>query len=637
MIDLQKNKGAVVAFFAIAGFLLYLSGLKAPWYFDDFPNIVNNPLVTDLGRAFAGIFQQRGVAFLTFAINHALTGMDPLWFRLTNITLHIGAALLVWRILTRIYDETSFIPLFGGLLFLVHPLQTQVVTYIVQRMAGMAAFFFLLAIFLYLRAREAEGGRKIASYSWYGGALLCAALAIWSKQNTIVIPVILLLVDYAIVDKEKFSFLPSLRRTLPFFLIAALAAWMQLSASSNMMHEMSVRAQVYTDFSSTGREAAGSGADDALLASTPWRYLATELYVLWVYVKLFFFPVGQALDYSWRIVDHIFNVKTVMAAIGFVLSFASIHYFRLWNRRLIFGLAWIVLTLALESSIIPLDPIYEHRMYLPIFGAFIVVQELLFSRISPKTGGWIAAGILLAFSGLTVKRNAQWADPVEFWSANALQTPGSARVLMNVAKAYQDRGDETQSQEWARKSQKLKAEESRSLTKLGLTALQQGHTDEARQWFDRALQINAYDPFANSYLGGIYLKSGQESFGLAMLENAVQLAPESPICLQNLAVAYDLVGRRQDAEKIYLRGLAINPENSQMLLALGVLFDETGRSAPGQELLRRALAQNPEDARVIYYYGLAALHAGDGATYRVALDQLQHLDRNYFAKLANQK
>lgn len=633
-IEMQKNKRALVALFCVAGFLLYLSGLKAPWYFDDFSNIVNNPLVTDPARAFAAILQPRGVAFFSFAINHALTGMDPVWFRLTNIAFHIGAALLVWRILSRIYDEASYIPLVGGLLFLVHPLQTQAVTYIVQRMAGMAAFFFLLSVYLYLRGREAEGGRKVGWYGWYGGALLCAALSIWTKQNTIVIPIIILLVDYAIVDRENFSFLRSLRRSAPFFLISALAVWKQLSVSDDMMYEMSVKAQVHADFSPNGKEAAGAmPGRDSLLATTPQRYLATELFVFWMYIKLFFLPIGQALDYSWRIVDHVLNVKTVAAAVGFVLSFTIIQYFRLWNRRLIFGLAWILLTLALESSIIPLDPIFEHRMYLPVFGAFIMVQELLFSKIPAKTVLWIMAVVLLVFSGLTVKRNALWADPVAFWHDNAKKVPDSARVLEGLARAYDERGDKSNAQIWYEKSFILKAKEARSLTQLGITAMQQGDIDQARQWFDRALQINANDPLANSYFGIIYINAGQQGFGLSMLENAVRLAPENQTCLQNLAVAYDMVGRRQDAENVYLRALAKNPTNVQILLALGVLLDETGRSAQGLELLRRAQEQSPEDVKVVYYYGRVARHAGDETAYRAALDRLQRLDRNYFLKL----
>lgn len=626
MADYVKNRYAVAALFCTVGFLVYLSGLNAPWYFDDYPNIVNNPLVADPGRAFAGILKPRGVVIFSFAVNNALTGLDPLWFRLVNILLHIGAALLVWRILTRIYGD-AFIALFGGLLFLVHPLQTQAVTYVVQRMALLSACFFLLSVYLYLRGRDAAAREQGKPFRWVTAALLCAVLSIWSKQSAIFLPLILLFADYAVVDQQTFSLSSSLRRTAPFFLVSA-AAVLQQFLTADMAGELTVKAQVvYMDVAANAGTSGVQGAP-------PLRYLATELIAFWVYIKLFFLPIGQALDYSWRMVEQIFNGATLAATIGFVLIFSAITYFRLWTRRLIFGLAWIVLTLALESSFIPLDPIYEHRMYLPFLGAFMVVQELLFSRIPWKAGSWVALCVLLVFSGLTVRRNAQWSDPVELWGDNARRIPGSARIMVNLAKAYQSRGDKVQAQHWHEQAMTLNAKEARELTKLGMSALQRSETEKAQHFFDRALQLNSNDPLANSFLGGIYLKAGQEGFGLALLKKAVQLAPESQICLQNLAVAYELVGRKIEAESIYRQAVALNPQNASMLLGLGVLLDETKRSAAGLEMLQRAQAAAPDDAKILFYLGVVALHAGDNGTYQMALGRLQQRDRNYYEKLS---
>lgn len=626
-----KNKCTIAGFFIMTGLLLYLSGLKAPWYFDDFRNIVNNPLMYDLSRALADIFKPRGVAMLSFAVNNALTGMDPTWFRLTNILLHIGAALLSWRILTRIYGE-SFIALTGGLLFLVHPLQTQAVTYIVQRMAGMAAFFFLLAVYLYIRSRESQGEKRAGEYCYYVGALFCAVLAIWTKQNTIILPLAVLLVDYTFVDRENFSLSKSLRRVAPFLLITGMAILQQFYSQPDVLTTFNAKAQTYTEMMN-GREVSTTAPANSFSDAMPLRYFATELIAFWLYIKLFFLPVGQMLDYSWPIVEKVFNWKTIAATTAFALVFAIIQRFHLWNRRLVFGIAWIILTLALESTFIPLDPIFEHRMYLPLLGSFIVAYELIFSRIPARTAAGFAVVILLIFSVLTVSRNALWSDPVAFWHDNAQKVPQSTRIMSNLAKAYYDQGDHANAEHWYIKA--LKDEDPNSLVGLGSIRIQQGRTTEARDFFERALRKDANDPLTHSYLGTIYFQAGKVTEGLTMLEHAVKLAPRNQTCLSNLAVAYDLAGRRIEAETTYRQALSINPRNTQILLGLGVLLDETGRSAQGLEVLRQALEADPTNTKMVYYFGIVAFHAGDQINYRLALDRLQLQDRNYFKKLEN--
>lgn len=635
------NKILVTFIFVLLGVLLYQGAFTAPWYLDDGNSIVSNPLVADLERAFAGIFRPRGVAYFSFAVNYSFAGMSPYWFRLTNVAFHIGAALLVWRLLARLYPA-PLVSLLGGLLYLVHPLQTQTVTYIVQRLAGMAAFFFLLSIYLYIRGRES--GERRSTFCWQAGALLCAVLAIWTKQNTIFLPVVILLVDYAVVDQQNFSWRRSVWRVVPFFLVSVTAFLQQFYASTETLAALNVQAIAYTVTApgGDGSAMAGSLVKSSVIDVMPLRYFATELIVFWLYVKLFFLPFGQMLDYSWPIVDKVLNFKTFVATAGWLFTFATIHYYRLWNRRVVFGFLWIFLTLALESSFIPLDPVFEHRMYLPFFGAIIVTYELFFRKIPVRVAGRIAAIVLLVFSILTVQRNALWVDPIAFWRDNAQKVPKSTRVMLILAKAYLDQGDYAHAEEWYTKALNIesinshpraKKRSSNPLNALGSIRLQQGRKDEALLYFERALQNDPDNSHANLNLGKLYLDSGQMEKALALLEHANKIDPLNRVTLNYLLEAYTRSGNETEAERLYRRALSANPRNDQMRIALGLLLDKTGRSAEGLEVLRLVLEQYPEEARYFYHYGIIALHAGDEKAYHFASDRLKDLSTIFFDKL----
>lgn len=618
----------IAGLFLLLGFALYFSGLHAPWYFDDFRNIVNNPLVRNPGQALSEIYRPRGVAFLSFALNQAIGGMEPASFRLVNILLHTSAAILVWRLLCRVFRTSALLPVAGGLLFLAHPVQTQAVTYIVQRLAGMAGCFFLLAVYLYMRAREAEtSDEEWRRRGWHAGALVAFALALWTKQNTIVLPLVLLCLDYCLLDRERFDLRASLLRALPYFAIALLAVAQLAMSNGQIVELLSAKAQVYTERLAGGAAGSGGGA-------MPLRYFATELIVLWLYIKLLFFPLGQMLDYSWPVVTSVWNWRSALALLGFIALFFAGRRLHLWNRRSGFGVAWIILTLAVESSFLPLDPVYEHRLYLPMFGVVIVALEI-FSRWCPARQQLpVLAAALLLLAGLTVSRNALWADPVAFWSDNLAKVPTSSRVMSNLGQAYQSRGDYAAAAEILQRSLALTPGDAIATAGVGNALLHLGRLAEARAAFEQALRLDADNALANSYLGGLYAIAGEIVRAIPLLQRAVTLEPGNSTYLQNLAVGLDLAGRRSEAESVYRQGMALFPEQSSFLLGLGVLLDETGRSQAALPILARGLEVAPGDVKIHYYYGVAALHAGDQEGYRRALDELRRLDLSLYTKLS---
>ncbi|NTU60416.1 MAG: tetratricopeptide repeat protein, partial [Deltaproteobacteria bacterium] len=185
---------------ALLGVLVYAHTLHAPWYLDDHSSILANDAVRNLGEAFSVALEgDRGLTNLTFALNFALGGVRVAGYHLVNIALHLAVSCLTYLLLKRVFPGRRDLALGGSLLFVCHPVQTQAVTYVVQRMTTLSALFFFLGLYLYVRALErglpAPRGGSGAAKLRYAGALLCGAAAVLVKQNTAVLPVALLLFE----------------------------------------------------------------------------------------------------------------------------------------------------------------------------------------------------------------------------------------------------------------------------------------------------------------------------------------------------------------------------------------------------------------------------------------------------------
>ena len=133
----------VIAGIVLLGSILYSNTLHVPWYMDDINNILDNQAVHSLGEAWQALFTSaRGFVNLTFAVNYALGGDNVVGFHVVNIAIHLLTSCLVFLLLKRVFRRNGLFAVGGALIFLAHPLQTQAVTYIVQRATGLAALFF---------------------------------------------------------------------------------------------------------------------------------------------------------------------------------------------------------------------------------------------------------------------------------------------------------------------------------------------------------------------------------------------------------------------------------------------------------------------------------------------------------------
>ena len=579
----------VFTLLAFLGAALYSNTLQVPWYFDDFPSIVDQPTIRNLDLAFQNLLAGRGLATLTFALNYHFGGIDTTGYHLVNILTHIITSGLVFLILKRVWKDTLLLPFFGALIFLIHPLQTQAVTYIVQRMTSLSGLFFLLAIYLFLHANTIlQGGSRLMSarhVCFYGLSLLCGALAVMIKQNAAVLPAALFLIEFFFPTVPRKSCWKLGVYLLPFVIVPL---WIGLS-------------QLVLPVLGGGAHQAITGTQSLVGSGpiTPMYYLVTEFTVFWIYIKLLFWPVGQALDYSYPIVKRLLSWPNFLA-FGGLLGLIALAVTLYRRRPLIsFGIAWFFLTLSVESTIIPLDPVFEHRLYIPMLGFVVVLIDLLANRLSRKVLIISLTVLSLSLAACTWQRNALWNDPVAFYEDNLDKAPWSERVNSALARTY----------------------------------IESGRYDDALVVLKRGLKINPYNVKLNDNLGTLYDLTGSPKQAIEALGQAIKYDPGYYRSYLNLGVVY--AGQKEWVAAIeqYEKAINLKFEYDKAHYNLGVAYYMQGRLQESLQEFKIASDLVPENALALYNLASVSIELGRVDSARVILPRLAQLDAGLFREL----
>lgn len=595
----------VVLLLLLAAVLPYLNTLDAPWYFDDSNNIYENPLVRDLPRALRGVLQERGVAMLTFALNHRLGGVDPTGYHLVNIAIHAGCVVAVWLLLCRLCADCRRWPLIGALLFAVHPLQTQAVTYVVQRMTSLSALFFIGAVCAYLAHLDASGWRR---RTFYGLALCSGALAVLTKENTAVLPVVLLLAERYFRPGRGWR--AQLTGLVPFCLAPLWKA-----------AEMLVLPHWRGDVAASLHHA---GQLQETLSVTPLHYLFTEFSVIYYYFRLLVWPVGQVLDYGWPVVDSVWNVTSLASLAGLVLLWTVAWRLRARRPLLSFGIAWFFLALGVESSVIPLDPIFEHRLYLPMVGFVLVVLDLL-RDLSWRRVRIAIVAVLPLLAVLTWQRNALWSNHVTFLEDNLRKRPGNVRVMVMLGNAYAENGRPEEGQRLLEQAMRLSDQYDFAYTGIGKILIDQGRGGEAIPTLMRGAERFPRSVKMHEYLGIAYGQVGEMEQALNHFRQALQLDPEDASLYTNIGVAYAWRGEHRQAAEFFERSIALAPDSEKALFNYASTLFALGDRRKAFTVLRQVVALNPANADAQYGLGTLALEFGSREEAVAARDALRQL------------
>jgi tetratricopeptide (TPR) repeat protein len=535
--------------FLILGALIYSNTFKAEFQFDDGHVIVENSAIRSL-RNIAGIWEQSPARFLThlsFAVNYRFCGYDPVGYHLVNLLIHTGAGFLtsclIWLSL-KTPGMRGFFPrsksltiaLFGGLIFLCHPLQTQAVTYVVQRLACLATLFYLAAMVFYARARL---NGDIKSYLL---SLLFGVAGMFAKEISLTLP--LMIAGWELIFFGRDSALT--RRRLAY-LLPVFCTLFIIPALYQHGH--------YKD----------SQITQPLLS--PADYFCTQLSVIRTYLRLLLVPIGQNFYHDYRVAHGLWEIRTLASLLLLTAIVLAGIYLRKRQRLVAFGILWFFVALSVESGFIPIsDVIFEHRLYLPMAGFAMVVAAstvLVFKR--GRQAVFLLSMLVVVLSILTYHRNVAWQSRLSLWQDTVKKSPRKADAHVNLGLAYSERGDYPNAIVHYRKALELGLVKSVLYDGLAFALENTGNIEQARAYYEKAVAVDPADAEAHNNLGSIYFNYGRREDGIREMSEAVRRNPYYLRAYLNLGNAHASEKRYDEAEAILQKALAIDPASEEVL------------------------------------------------------------------------
>jgi protein O-mannosyl-transferase len=509
-----------------AGLVAYHNSFRDGFVFDDYRHLVGNPHIRQLGRPWDVIAHtSRPVVEVTLALNYALGGLEPWGYHVVNVCIHILAALTLYGVVRRTLSRQECWSTgvmersarFGksadwlagviSLIWLVHPLQTESVTYVIQRAESLMGLFYLLTLYCLIRSTGASRGGW-----WQAGAVASCALGMASKPVMVTAPVVALLYDRAFLAG---TWREAMRRRWPLHSCLA-ATWLLL-------------ALLLTLGPMEWKDSAGF----AYQGASPLRYALGQPLAVLHYLRLSFWPYPLCLSYGqWpfpasdpRMTQEALAGQIVVA----VLLAATLWA---WSRRPAVGFlgAWFFLILLPTSSFVPVaDAIVEHRMYLPlaaviaavVLGAFEIGQRLL-NQQQNAVLGCLAGGLVVGlFTFLTIQRNRDYSSDLAIWQDTADKCPNNPRAHNNLGISLFHLDMLEEAIDHYRQALRIKPDYAEAHNNLGIALSRQGRLHEAIEHYAQALRIKPDLVDAQVNLGNALLKAGHATEAAGVLRAGI--------------------------------------------------------------------------------------------------------------------
>jgi len=606
-----------------AGIGAYYTSFDGVFMFDEIGRIVKNERIQQLHPLSEVLAGRRPVVNLSLALNYRVGGLDVWGFHAFNLAVHILAALTLFGVTRRTLaranersdagNRAAWLALSIALIWVVHPLLTQSVTYIIQRGESLMGLFYLLTLYCVIRGAESR-----LRVFWCTAAVIACALGMGSKAVMVTAPLVVLVYDRVFLAK-------SLREVFRqrWGLYLALAATWSLLAVAGIVRGV---------LSPTGGPATvGFRFTDI----TPVEYALTQPGVILHYLRLAFWPDALCLDYGWPI------VRDVVAAAAPGILIVALLAATLWclKRKPAVGFlgVWFFLILAPTSSIVPIkDPIFEHRMYLSLAAlvALVVVgadriMMYLQRRTALKTTsarlirGFLVVGVTLALGYATAERNKDYHSRIAMWNDVIAKRPHHARAHCNLGVALLDEGRTAEAINACREAVRLDPGFASGHYRLAKALKADGEVSEAIEAFRKAVNIDPAFPEAHFDLGNTLFEKGMILDAITEYRAALAVRPRNADAHVNLGNALRRIGSVDEAIAEYREAKRINPDSVEARYNLGIALGALGDMDAAIAELRQ-LARDRLDYRQVHVsLGHALLSQGqyDAAieSYRQAL------------------
>lgn len=563
----------VIIVLCFMGGIVYSNSFYGPFYFDDIPSIVNNPAIRNINniKNIWNFWPTRFITYLSIAFNYQIGGLNTFGYHVFNLIIHLFSTILLWWLVTLTFrmplikkEPISFyakpIAFFISVIFLLHPIQTQPVNYIVQRAVLLTAMLYLLSLSLYAKLRlEIENNPVPGAWKiYYIGSLIAAIMSMFSKEMAITLPVTICLYEFCFLGNKKNSKWKYLIVFMAVILIIPLVMLVTKSVDFSGMRRM---------------------VEDGPNISS-WQYFLTQLRVLVTYIGLLFMPVNQNLDYDYPIMKSIFELPVILSSLLlFLILAAAIKLFR--DKRLIsFGIFWFFITLLPESSFIPIkDVIFEHRLYLPIIGFSIVLVSgpyYLFGGKGAKLIFILFSLLIVCYSAMSYQRNKVWQDELTLWEDTVHKSPGKARPYINRGTAYQKKNNFARAIFDCTKAIEIDPNYADAYYNRGNTFLKKSKYDEAILDYDKTIKIEPNNAKAYNNRGLAYFSKGNYAQAISDCSKAIEINPNYVDAYFKRGNAYLKEGSYDKAIFDYNEAIGIDPNNANAYYNRSIAYNFKG-------------------------------------------------------------
>jgi protein O-mannosyl-transferase len=595
----RVQTAAVAVVIAGAALAAYHNTFRVPFLFDDARAIPENPGIRQLWPLWRAFWPQsatltvsgRPVANFTLAVNYALSGTNVWSYHALNLLIHVLSGLTLFGIVRRSLQRPVLQARFGrdapwlalavALLWTLHPLQTEAVTYVIQRVESLMGLFYLLTLYSFIRAVESP--RPVR---WQVCTIAACLLGMGTKEVMATAPLLVLLYDRTFVAG---TFREAWRRRRWLHLCLA-ATWLPLAGL----------------VASTGWNRGATTGFNAGVA--PWAYWPTQFEAVAHYLWLSMWPHPLVFEYGTFWVHHAVEVVPYVLV---VVPLAAATGWALWRRPLLgFTGAWFFAILAL-TCIVPskIQMIVEHRMYLPLAAVVMLVVLGIYAAIGRRS--WVVfAALALGLGMLAARRNEDYRSELAIWSDTVVKRPDNTRARSGMAIALDHVGRTAEAVQQYEAALPLAPDDFDVHDNLGVTLEHNGRVTEAIEQYKAALLLKPDSPEVRSNLGNALLRLGRIPEAIRQYQMALFLKPDYAEAHYNLGGALDQAGRTDEAIQHFEAAVRLKPEYADAHNNLGNLLHRVGRTPEAIEHYEAALRIQPDLARAHHNLGVAFEETG---------------------------
>lgn len=573
--------------------IVYYPSLNYPFQFDDIANITKRFSIRFDNPLSRWWYHSRWFSDWLNRINFEISRFNPFYYRVFNLVIHIVAGLCLFFLVRELCNflkkdsffrhYSTFIAFLCSGLFLLHPVQTQTVSYVIQaRLEGLAGCFVIATLLMYVNTVKAKNILIRALFGTFFVAF--GMMACGTKEVVIVLPFLILLADWFFISQQTWS---KFRKR--FFLHAVfLTLFIVL-----FVHYLGTRfiKQVFSLKTCTGNNRGNiitSGPFDVI---TPWNFFYSEFKVVLHYLYIFVWPFNISVEYDWRLAPSFFSFQ-VIAPLMILLSMLGTAIYGAVKKRYFafsFGFLWFLLSIAPRSSIVPSpELVCDYKTYLASVGIYFILSSaivyvLLWAyaqvRQLPKIflfheGVLACITVLIIFLGLSsYQRNLIWRTSVDFWEDNVKKSPGKARTLNNY----------------------------------GVALSEVRRFDDAISAYSKAIAMDSYyaDPWSN--LSVAYSLKGEIDKAIESLRGAIHICPNYPEAYNNMGTLLLQKKLYDDAERSLKTAISLRPYYGKAYYNMARLYEETGKKEEAWDFLKKASEGDLDTPEVFFKLGQLGL------------------------------